>query len=512
MLTKNNYMIGVDIGTTSTKAVLFTKQGQPIADANYGYDLYTPNVAVAEQDPEEIFEAVIQSVASVMKQSKVQPEAVQFISFSSAMHSLIAMDEHHEPLTKCITWADNRSAVWAKKIQEDYDGLEVYKRTGTPIHSMSPLSKIMWLEKEHPEIASKTAKYIGIKEYVFFKLFQEYVMDHSIASATGMMNLRALDWDEGALKLAGIHEEKLPRLVETTETFTEISPFYQAQMGIHPNTKFIIGASDGVLSNLGVGAIDEGEVAITIGTSGAVRTIINEPKTDDKGRVFCYALTANHWVIGGPVNNGGVIFSWLKDELATSEVALAEQLGKNPYDLLTEIAAKVEPGANGLIFHPFLVGERAPFWNPDMRGSFIGLSLSHEKPHMIRAVLEGILFNLYSVLIALNEVMDSPIQSVKATGGFARSELWRQMMANIFDLDVTIPESFESSCLGACLLGLYAEGEIEDFAVVRDMIGSTNTHEPEAESREIYQALMAIFIRTSRLLETEYENLSKLQK
>lgn len=512
MLAKNKYMIGVDIGTTSTKAVLFNKQGQPLETSNYGYDLYTPNVSVAEQNPEEIFEAVIKSISGVIEKANVKAGEVHFISFSAAMHSLIAMDENDEALTQCITWADNRSAMWAEEIQEVHNGHAIYKRTGTPIHSMSPLSKIMWIQNEHPEIAEKTKKYIGIKEYVFLKLFNEYVIDYSIASATGLMNLKQLAWDKEALQLVQINEGQLSKLVETTETFTNVDAHYLKRMGINQDTKFIIGASDGVLSNLGVGAIDAGEVAVTIGTSGAVRTIIDEPKTDDKGRVFCYALTADHWVIGGPVNNGGVIFRWLKEEIAKSEVREAKELGKDPYDYLTEIAAKVEPGANGLLFHPFLVGERAPFWNPDMRGAFLGLSLSHKKEHMIRAVLEGVMYNLYSVLVALNEVMETPIQSVKATGGFARSALWRQMMANIFDLDVTIPESYESSCLGACLLGLYAEGEIEDFSVVREMIGSTNTHEPEEASREIYQALMSIFIRTSRMLEEEYTNLAKLQK
>ena len=191
------------------------------------------------------------------------------------MHSVIAMDENDQPLTPCITWADNRSEAWARKIKEELNGHEVYKRTGTPIHPMSPLSKITWIVNERPEIATKAKKYIGIKEYIFKKFFDQYVVDHSLASSMGMMNLKNLDWDEEALKIAGITRDQLSELVPTTKIFNNCNPELAKQMGIDPQTPFVIGASDGVLSNLGVNAIGKGEIAVTIGTSGAIRTIID---------------------------------------------------------------------------------------------------------------------------------------------------------------------------------------------------------------------------------------------
>ena len=505
-------MIGVDIGTTSTKAVLFRETGEIIQQANYGYELFTPNVSIAEQDPEEIFEAVLDSIAEVMHLSNIDSKDVSFISFSSAMHSVIAVGEDNEPLTACITWADNRSHAWTEKLQYGGHGHHIYSKTGTPIHSMSPLSKIIWLENDYPSIAEKTKKYIGIKEYVFYKLFQQYIVDYSIASATGLMNLESLTWDQEALQAAGITEDKLSSLVSTKKIITGCKAAEAKRMGISSETKFVIGASDGVLSNIGVGAINEGDVAVTIGTSGAIRTMTSQPKTDEKGRVFCYALTEDHWILGGPVNNGGIVLRWLRDELAANEVEAAKRLGKNPYDMLTDIAEQVEAGSNGLLFLPYLAGERAPFWNPNMRGSFIGLTLNHKKEHMIRAVLEGVMFNLYSVLIALIEVMDTPVSSIKATGGFSQSPLWRQMMSDIFEAEVTIPKSYESSCLGACLLGLYAEGKIANFEVVHDMVGTTYQHTPEADQVRTYRELISIFINSSRALETEYDKLSKFQK
>ena len=509
---KNKFMIGVDIGTTSTKAVLFRETGEIVHKANFGYELSTPNVSIAEQDPEDIFEAVVSSISEVMHESKINPKELSFISFSSAMHSVIAIDENDNPLTACITWADNRSYLWAEKLQNDSRGHAIYSKTGTPIHSMSPLSKIMWLENDHPSVAKKTKKYIGIKEYVFYKLFQKYIVDYSIASAMGLMNLESLTWDSDALQAVGITEDKLSSLVSTKDIITGCNPNDAKKMGISTETKFVIGASDGVLSNIGVGAINEGDIAVTIGTSGAIRTMTSQPKTDAKGRIFCYALTEDHWILGGPVNNGGIVLRWLRDELAAKEVEAAKRLGKDPYDILTDIADQVEAGSNGLLFHPYLAGERAPFWNPNMRGSFIGLTLNHKKEHMIRAVLEGVMFNLYSVLIALIEVMDEPVSSIKATGGFSQSKLWRQMMSDIFEADVTIPKSYESSCLGACLLGLYAEEKIANFEAVHEMVGTTYQHTPQEEQVKAYRELVSIFINTSRALEPEYNKLAKFQK
>lgn len=505
-----NYMMGVDIGTTSTKAVLFTEKGDVVEKANVGYPLHTPDISTAEQDPDEIFQAVLEAVTQIKKAH--EDKAISFISFSSAMHSLIAVDEHGLPITPCITWADNRSEKWSEKIKTEWNGHGIYRRTGTPIHPMSPLSKITWLVQEHPEIDSRTYKYIGIKEYIFHKLFGTYVVDHSIASATGLMNLEELDWDEEALEVAGISREKLSELVSTTTIFTGLKEEYARASGLDADTSFVIGASDGVLSNLGVNAIKKGEIAVTIGTSGAIRTVIDKPQTDEKGRIFCYALTEDQWVIGGPVNNGGMILRWIRDEFASSEAETAKRLGIDPYEVLTKIAEGVRPGSDGLLFHPYLAGERAPLWNPDVRGSFFGLTLSHKKEHMIRAALEGVIYNLYTVFLALTECMDGPVTRIQATGGFARSEVWRQMMADIFESEVVVPESYESSCLGACILGLYAAGKTDSLDIVSDMIGSTFKHTPEEEAVHEYRQLLPMFIQLSRSLEENYASIANYQR
>lgn len=510
-MSKMSYYLGVDIGTTCTKAVLFGDKGQVISMHHVGYPLYSPSPNVAEQDPDEILQAVKTSIYIAIQQSKIDINDVKLVSFSAAMHSVIAIDQKGKPLTNCITWADTRATDWAEKIKKEMNGHEIYKRTGTPIHPMSPLCKITWLRHEKLEIFQQTFKFIGMKEYVFHDFFDRYIVDHSIASATGMFNLTHNDWDETALKVAGITKDQLSELVPTTYYLDGLKNEIAEEIGLPSHIPFVIGANDGVLSNLGVNAIDPGVVAVTIGTSGAIRTVTDHPVTDPKGRIFCYVLTDKHWVVGGPVNNGGMTFRWVRDELAASEVETARRLGIDPYDVLTKIASHVKPGSDGLLFHPYLAGERAPLWNANARGSFFGLGLHHKKEHMIRAVLEGVIFNLYTVFIALQEVIGIP-NKIQATGGFARSELWRQMMADIFDQEVSVPESFESSCLGAIVLGMYALGEIEDFSIVSEWIGSTHVHKPIKENVEVYVELVPIFIRVSRLLEQEYYEMTKFQE
>ncbi|WP_172645552.1 gluconokinase [Domibacillus tundrae] len=505
------YTMGIDIGTTSTKAVIFKKDGAFVHRAGVEYSLHTPEPSAAEQDPNVIFRAVLTSIRTCIEGSGVPEQDIGFLSFSSAMHSVIAVDEEGRPLTPSITWADSRSTKWTEKLKNEWNGHEIYLRTGTPIHPMAPLSKIIWLREEFPELFRQTAKFLSIKEYIFYRLFGDYVIDYSIASATGMFNLEKLDWDKEALQIAGIDAKRLSKPVSTTHVVRGMAPGFAVEAGIRTDMPVVIGASDGVLSNLGTGAIKPGDVAVTIGTSGAIRAVTNKPVTDPKGRIFCYALTEDHWVIGGPVNNGGMIFRWVRDELGAAETETAKRLGKDPYDVLTEIAARIPAGSEGLLFHPYFSGERAPLWNADARGSFFGLALHHKKEHMIRAVLEGILYNLYTVLLALEELTGEP-QRILATGGFAQSDFWRQMMADVFDHPVIVPESFESSCFGAVLLGLYGLGEIDSLDVAADASGTVFEHVPNKANSDVYRELIPSFIRIARFLEPEYKTIADFQR
>lgn len=506
-----NCILSIDIGTTSVKTVLYDTNGKVQGYSNNGYPLYQDTPDMAEEDPEEIFSAMQTGITEVLRKSDLSSRKLKGVAFSCAMHSLILLDSDHKPITRAITWGDNRAIKYANKLKTSSQGMKIYQNTGTPIHPMTPLTKLIWLRNDHPDLFKKARWFVGIKEYIIYKLFGVLKEDYSIANATGMFNIYKMDWDEQALQIAGVTRNQLPELVDTTYQLKGMHDQYAKVLGIDSETPFIIGASDGPLANLGVNAIQPGVVAVTIGTSGAVRVVADKPHIDPKARVFCYYLAKNMWVIGGPVNNGGVVFRWVRDQLCAPEKVTAEQLHIDPYNLLTQIAAKIPAGSDGLLFFPFLGGERAPIWNANARGSFFGLNRTHTRAHMIRAVLEGIVYNLYTVMLALEEVVGRPT-SIQANGGFARSELWRQMLTDIFEHDVAIPESFESTALGAATLGMYSLGLIGSLTDVSNFVGTTVVHHPDPKNFSVYRELMPIYIRLSRSLEPEYKNIADYQR
>ncbi len=496
-------VIGVDIGTSSTKAVLFDATGQEISQHAIGYRLYTPTPGTAEQDPEEIFLAVVQTVSQVVSQAAQHgqsPQQIGCVSFSAALHSLMAIAADGTLLTRSITWADNRSAPWADEIKRSPAGHCLYRRTGTPIHPMSPLAKIVWLRHEQPDLFKKTAKFISIKEYVFYRLTQQFWVDYSIASGTGLWNMATLDWDTEALHVAGIRANQLSQLVATTQVLT-VPPTVTAAMGLLPDTPFVIGANDGVLANLGLGAIAPGVAALTIGTSGAIRAIVNHPITDPQERLFCYALTETHWAVGGAVNNGGIILQWLRDQLGLAAT----------YEALLAMAGTVPPGADGLLFHPYLLGERSPLWQADARGSFFGLTLRHTNAHLVRAVLEGVTLNLFLILQAVQEVAGT-ISSLRAAGGFAQSSLWRQMIADVFNRPITIPNQRQSSSVGAAILGLYALQYIPSLEDNPFGLSETGCYQPNPAQAAIYQRILPVYNHLLTTVQPTYSLMAQLQR
>jgi gluconokinase len=502
------YLIGVDVGTTSTKSVLFTRRGEVIHKVTHEYALNQPTPGAAEQDPEEIFAAVTQTIQQVVTESEVRSQQIRCLAFGSAMHSLIAVDQQGQALTASITWADNRSAKWGDQIKQDC-GERLYQKVGTPIHPMLPLVKLVWLRREHPEIFQQAAKFISIKEYILYRLFGEYVVDYAIAAATGLLNLSTLKWDEEALDLAQITPGKLSQLVPTTHILPDLQSEYRSAMGLPEGIPTVIGASDGVLSNLGLFAVTKSVVAVTIGTSSAVRTWVNQPRFDPKGGLFCYPLTQQDWIIGGASNNGGITLRWLRDSLADPEVATAKLLGQSGYELLGAIAQTIPCGSRGLLFYPYLSGERSPLWDPNARGSFVGLALHHTKAHFIRAVFEGVIYNLYLIWQALENVVGETTM-IRATGGFARSPLWRQILADVFNQEVMIPECHESSCLGAVVLGLYALNAIESLHVASDFLGHSHCHHPISENVDQYRKILPVYTEILEQLQTSFEKIANL--
>jgi gluconokinase len=505
------YFIGIDIGTTSTKSIVFNTKGETVSKSVKEYPISTPQPDYREQNPKEILQAVIDTLSESIKKAAISTEDIKFISFSSAMHSIIAVDERGEELTQCIIWADNRSITNVDEFKKNGKGKEIYLRTGTPVHPMSPLYKLMWLKDNEPEIYKKAYKFVSIKEYVFYHFFGEYVVDYSIASSSGMFNIFNLKWDSEALKLLDIDEVKLSSTVPTTYILRNLKTCISEKTGITKETAFVVGASDGCLANLGSNAIEAGTAAATIGTSGAVRVVSDKPLTDEKERVFCYVLAENKYVIGGAINNGGIVYRWFRDELSGEEISKAKLLNIDPYVLLNEKVNQTQAGSEGLIFLPFLTGERAPYWNANLRGAYLGISDRHGKGHFARALIEGICFDMNDVLQAVEE-LQGKVSRIYANGGFTRSKEWVQTLCDIFDTKIITSDNYESSCIGAVMIGMLAVGEVDCLEDCSYFIKESEVFLPREEEKRVYEKLYNIYKKAIENLTPILEQLSSFSK
>jgi gluconokinase len=500
-----HYFLGIDIGTTHTKAVILTAGGQIIFEAKKGYDLLQPQPGFEEQEVEVILDAVIEVIQKALPAIPKEDKIIA-VGFSAAMHSVLPVDASGKPLYNAIIWADTRSKKEAWLILQHPDSRTIYQNTGIPIHPMSPLCKIVWFKNQRPEIYQQTAKFISIKEYVFSRLFGKYIVDYSIASATGLFNIHNKKWEPAALDVAGISEEKLSVPVSTLHEEHDLLPAYKELFQLKGNIPFIIGASDGCLANLGSGAIDHGDTALTIGTSGAVRMTVHEPVRYGNERLFTYLLADDIYVRGGAINNGGIVLKWLAELFLWKD-----DPSSTDYEALLSMATKVAPGADGLLFLPYLLGERAPVWDADAKGVLSGLTTKHKKEHIIRAALEGISFTLYQVITEL-EAVYGPVNEIYVSGGFVKSVFWVQLIADVMGKRLKVTETTDASAMGAAYLAMYATGFLKELSSVKQFTPVSQTYEPDPVNHRTYIERFQFFNLLYPKLKDDFAALSRLQE
>jgi gluconokinase len=490
-----SYLLSLDIGTTSTKAIAFAQNGKIISQHSIGYPILHPQANFSEQNPLEIWQAVGEGLQKIQNDCQ-KIGNLQAISFSAAMHSLLCVGKDGNLLTNFLIWADNRSAEIAENLKKTEIGQQIYAQTGTPIHPMSPLCKLLWLREHEPEIFAQTQQFIGIKEYIFYQLTGKYLLDYSLASATGLFDNQTFTWNKSALDLIGLTEDKLPKLVPIFH-YELSSPEWEEKLNIPPNTPLVIGGSDGAMANLGLGATAQGSLALTIGTSGAARACIAKPLIDKQMRTFCYAITKDLFIVGGGMNNGGIIIDWLQKNLFTDLKNFDNPL------IISELAKDIAVGADGLIFLPYLLGERAPIYDAQAKGVFFGVQIQHTQAHFARAVLEGIMLAMYSIGQSINENGQN-IEVIYASGGFAHSEFWVQMLADVFGKKVILNESVEASAWGAALVAWQALGVIEDFTKMSDFATNSQVFAPNLANHQIYKTIFEKFTRLYQILKSEF--------
>jgi gluconokinase len=493
-----NVVLGVDIGTTSAKAVAFDTDARELGRGEAGYPLLEPEHGQAVQEPAVVVDATLASIRAATSAAREQGARIAALSFSGAMHSLVGLDAQGRALTPLVTWGDMRATEQAERLRAEHP--ELHDRTGTPLHPMSPLPKLVWFAEHEPETFSAVRRWAGIKELVVARLTGTWAVDHSVASATGLLNLRELDWDGEALAIAGIDAEALSPLVPTTHRL-ELEAAPAADLGLEGDMALIVGAADGPLANLGVGAVHHGVAACSIGTSGALRLMVERPVVDPQRRVFCYALLPGHWIVGGAINNGGAVLRWAGE-------ALAPDLGPHAEARLLELAGDVPAGSEGLLMLPYLLSERAPHWSTVARGAYVGLTRHHDRGHLVRAALEGVCLQLAVVLASVRDA-GNEVREIRATGGFARSDLWRQMLADALGMPIGFPAGHEGSAFGAALLAMDALGMVDGIDRAAGMVEIEDVVEPEAGAAGVYADLLPTFTSLYDALEPAFRALQR---
>ncbi len=469
-------VIGVDIGTSSCRAVVFSLQLQQLAQAGKEYPIYSPVPGSAEQDPDEIYDAVVEVIAASIKDSGLRPQQIAGIGFAAVKHSIIPLDAKQKRLSRAWAWPDLRSRPQAQALL-DASPL-FYQQSGCPIHSIYWPAKIKHLQ-QLAALWGQTERIVSIKEYVMHRLTGQWAADASVASATGIMNIAHRDWDDILLERLHLDRRLLNPVVEPTTILEGLTPEAARCTGLPRDIPVIIGGSDGTLSNVGAGAVRPGVMALMVGTSGAVREVRPEPTLHPDQKTWCYYLADRQWVSGGAVNNGGNTLQWFRDQLEDVTVGFSDLSAK---------AEAAPPGSSGLLFLPYLTGERCPHWNYDARGVFFGLHMQSTKSDMVRSIMEGVAFQLFSIYEALAEVNGTP-HLIRCSGGLAHSGVWVQIMADVFGRDMDVPAFSEGSSFGAAALVLRALGHVGGLREAADMIepGKTVFHDPRRH--RFYQGL-----------------------
>ncbi|PZX62881.1 gluconokinase [Hydrotalea sandarakina] len=470
------YFLAIDMGTTSVKAVAFSGSAEMLYRYSVNNTTLQPQAGYAEQEPYTILLAVIECINAVTAYLQHPPMC---ISFSAALHGLIVMDADGNALTNCILWNDTRANAEAEELYQNKSAAEFYTITGVPVHAMTPACKILWLQKNEPKLFNKAAKFISLKEYVFFALTQQYVIDTSIATATGLCNIHKLQWETNLLNKLQISEQQLSTIVAPETVFHGTHTLLPDWISKVP---LVIGGGDGPLANLGMGVSAPHQIAVTIGTSAAARRTIHQPILNASAQTFCYFLHQQSYVMGGASNNGASVIQWFKNEILKTN---------SSFENLFNETVNIEPGSDGLVVLPYIAGERAPLWNAEATAAFVGLTRQHTQAHCMKAVMEGVLLNVYAIIKQLI-TDDNTEYTLFAGGGFAESTIWVQMLADITNMKVILPNTIETSALGAAIIGAKAINAQLD-------VNSNNiiTYEPNVTTHQLYQE---VWMRYQRIL------------
>jgi xylulokinase len=506
------HLIGLDIGTTAAKTLIVSEDGQVVASASVEYPIYAPRPNWSEQNPEDWWRAAVQSIRAALAQAGISPCELKGMGLTGQMHGLVLLNGNGEVLRPAILWNDQRTAAECDWITQRVGFTRLMELVGNPALPGFTAPKILWVRQHEPDVYARVAHILLPKDYIRYRLTGEFATEVSDASGTLLLDVRRRAWSDEMLKALDLPRQWLPVCHESPIISGRVTARAADATGLPVGLPVAGGGGDQAAQAVGSGIVRGGLVSATIGTSGVVFAHTDALRTEPQGRLhaFCHAVPGRWHVMGVMLSAGGSL-RWFRDALGQPEKSLAELLARDPYELLTEEALQAPPGSDGLIFLPYLTGERTPYPDPNARGSFVGLTLRHTKAHLVRAVLEGVAFGMRDSLELLKG-LGQDVSQVRASGGGARSILWQQILADVFGAELVTINVTEGAAYGAALLAGVGAGvypSVEDAC--QSVIRITRRVEPVPDHVARYAEGYAVYRSLYPALKSAFDRLSAHQ-
>ena len=506
-----NYVIGVDIGTSGTKTVLFDEKGSVIASKTIEYPMYQPKNGYAEQEPSDWANAAIQTIKAVVAKSGVKKEDVKGIGLSGQMHGLVMLDKDNEVIRRSIIWCDQRTANEVDEMNRKLGREKLIEITANPALTGWTAAKILWVKNNEPENYERCRHILLPKDYIRFVLTHEYATEVSDASGMQLLNVPKRDWSDEIIDGLGLDRSMLGRVYESCEVTGGLTADIAEAVGLCEGTPVVGGAGDNAAAAVGTGVVEDGKAFTTIGTSGVVFAHTSKISIDKLGRVHtCCAAVPGAWHVMGVTQGAGLSLKWFRDNFCNAEKETSEMMGVDPYYLMDKEAAEVPIGSNRLLYLPYLMGERTPHLDPDARGVFFGLSAMHRKRDLLRAVMEGVSYSLRDCVEVFKQ-MDINVSDMMACGGGGSSPLWRQMLADLYACPVKTASSKEGPALGVALLAAVGTGLYSSVPeACREVVKTDKIQEPIAENIKPYDDCYRLYTEIYPALKESFKKLAEL--
>ena len=498
------YLLGIDIGTSACKVALFAKDGQVKAAASGDYQVYYPKPGWAEQNPEEWWTAVCNASRQVLKESGIHPEKIAGIGIDGQSWSAIAIDKKGQVLTNTPIWMDTRTQDICARLNEKLGAERIFEVSGNSLQPSYTTAKIIWYKENLPEIYEKIDKILQSNSYIAYKLTGAVTQEVSQGYGLHCFDMRRGVWDEEMCEALGIPREFLPEIVSCDTVVGTVTEQAAKESGLAVGTPVVAGGLDAACGTLGAGVVHPGETQEQGGQAGGMSICMDTYKADPR-LILGFHVVPGKWLLQGGTTGGGGVMRWFEREFADYEREIASREGHSSLAQLNDIAEKVPPASDGVLFLPYMAGERSPIWNPDAKGVFYGLDFSKTKGHMVRSLMEGVAFSLRHNLEIAKEA-GAEVKVLRAMGGSANSLLWTQIKSDVTGKRVVVPSSDTATTLGAAILAGVGVGFYESYEeAVALTVGETRSHEPKAENQEVYDKAYSQYRRL-------YESLKDMMK